>query len=147
MEGILKNPAKLKLGGDRRALTVLFSDIRCFTSFSEKRKPKEVVHVLNEYLGAMTKVIFDNKGTLNKYVGDEIMAIFGTPRRENPQMSAKRAVITACKMPGRLKELRKNWIKEGKDLLDIGIGINTGDMVVKNMGSTSDYLSTELNAL
>lgn len=136
MEEILKDPSKLKLGGERRILTVLFSDIRGFTTYSEKRKPEEVVAILNEYLDAMTKVVFEYKGTLDKYVGDEIMAIFGAPRHEPPETSAKNAVITACKMMEKLKELRDKWMREGKEPLDIGIGINTGEMVVGNMGST-----------
>ena len=135
IEDIVKDPSKLQLGGVKKELTVLFSDIRSFTTYSEKRQPEEVVSVLNEYLDAMTEVVFQNKGTLDKYVGDEIMALFGAPKWEPPEISAKQAVITACKMLDRLKELHKKWESEGLEPMDIGIGINTGDMVVGNMGS------------
>ncbi len=135
IEDIMKDPSKLQLGGTRKELTVLFSDIRSFTTYSEKRNPEEVVSILNEYLDAMTKVIVEHKGTLDKYVGDEIMAVFGAPRYEPPEISAKRAVIASIKMLERLKELHKKWAAEGLEPLDIGIGVNTGDMVVGNMGS------------
>ncbi len=136
MNELLKDPSKLRLGGERRVLTVLFSDIKGFTSYSEKRKPEEVVKILNEYLDAMTRVIFENKGTLDKYVGDEIMAIFGAPRYEPPEVSAKQAVKTAIDMMERLSQLQDKWAQEGYEALDIGIGINTGEMVVGNMGSS-----------
>ena len=135
IEEIVKDPSKLQLGGTKKELTVLFSDIRSFTTYSEKRSPEEVVHVLNEYLDAMTKVIIDHKGTLDKYVGDEIMAVFGAPNYEPPDISAKRAVTAAIHMLRRLKELHAKWAQEGIEPLDIGVGINTGDMVVGNMGS------------
>ncbi len=136
MNELLRDPSKLRLGGERKVLTVLFSDIKSFTSYSEKRKPEEVVKILNEYLDAMTRVIFDNKGTLDKYVGDEIMAIFGAPRYEPPEVSARRAVKTAVEMMEKLALLQDKWAKEGYEALDIGIGINTGEMVVGNMGSS-----------
>jgi adenylate cyclase len=135
IEEILQDPSKLRLGGDRRELAVLFSDIRSFTTYSEKRSPEEVVAILNEYLDAMTKTIVEHKGTLDKYVGDEIMAVFGAPHHEEPEISSQRAVICAMKMLERLKELHEKWKQEGLEPLDIGIGINTGDMVVGNMGS------------
>ncbi|MBN1869546.1 MAG: adenylate/guanylate cyclase domain-containing protein [Candidatus Omnitrophica bacterium] len=135
IEEIIQDPSKLRLGGDRRTLAVLFSDIRGFTTYSEKRNPEEVVSILNEYLDAMTKVIVEHKGTLDKYVGDEIMAVFGAPRYEDPKMCSQRAVICAVKMLERLKELHQKWTSEGLEPLDIGIGINTGEMVVGNMGS------------
>jgi len=133
---LIKDPSKLKLGGERRTLTVLFSDIKGFTSYSEKREPEEIVSILNDYLDAMTRVIFDNKGTLDKYVGDEIVAIFGAPHYEEPRISARRAVKTALEMMEKLAQLQDKWISQGLDPLDIGIGINTGDMIVGNMGST-----------
>lgn len=133
---LIEDPSKLKLGGERRIITVLFSDIKSFTTYSEKKAPEEVVSVLNEYLDVMTKVIFDNKGTLDKYMGDGIMAIFGAPHYEAPEISAKRAVKTAWQMMEKLKALQDEWIKRGYQPLDIGIGINTGEMIVGNMGST-----------
>ena len=135
IEEIIRDPSKLRLGGSRRELSVMFSDIRGFTGYSEKRNPEEVVGILNEYLDAMTKVIVEHKGTLDKYVGDEIMAVFGAPHFQPPQASAKSAVICAIRMLERLSDLHDKWRREGLEPLDIGIGINTGDMVVGNMGS------------
>ncbi|MCK5180725.1 MAG: adenylate/guanylate cyclase domain-containing protein, partial [Candidatus Omnitrophica bacterium] len=135
IEEIIRDPSKLRLGGNRRELSVLFSDIRGFTNYSEKRDPEEIVSILNEYLDAMTKVIVEHKGTLDKYVGDEIMAVFGAPHFEPPEMNAQSAVICALKMLERLKALHEKWNSEGLEPLDIGIGINTGEMVVGNMGS------------
>jgi|GEM_PF-1191050 len=132
---IIRDPSTLQLGGTRREMTVLFSDIRGFTTYSEKRSPEEVVSILNEYLDAMTRVIIEHKGTLDKYVGDAIMAIWGAPRAEPAAISAKRAVTTAVRMLEKLDELRAKWQREDKEPLDMGIGINTGTMVVGNMGS------------
>jgi len=141
MEEILKDPSKLKLGGERKELTVLFSDIRSFTTYSEKHQPEEVVAILNEYLDEMTKVILKHNGTLDKYVGDEIMAIFGAPATSIETDHAERAVATALDMLKRLKKLQEKWKSEGRESLDIGIGINTGPMLVGNIGSSDrlDY--------
>lgn len=131
---ILKDPSKLALGGERRFMSVLFSDVRSFTTYSETHTPEEVVSILNEYLTEMTDIIFKNGGTLDKYVGDEIMALFGAP------IPYKDHAILACKtgleMVQRLKELQEKWKAEGKDPIDMGVGINTGIMVVGNMGSS-----------
>ncbi|MFH0790470.1 MAG: CHASE2 domain-containing protein [Candidatus Omnitrophota bacterium] len=135
MEEILKNPAKLKLGGERRELSVLFSDIRNFTSYSEKRQPEEVVDILNEYFEEMSKIILKHNGTLDKYVGDEIMAIFGAPSAAIETGHAKKAVCVAIEMIERLVQLQEKWRAEAKEPVDIGIGINTGIMLVGNMGT------------
>jgi len=130
---MLKDPSKLKLGGDKKNLTVLFSDIRGFTTVSEKLIPEELVHLLNEYLTAMTDVVFRYDGLLDKYMGDAIMAVFGAPldQPDHPERACK----TALGMMEELKRLQKKWGEEGRPVLDIGIGINSGDMVVGNMGS------------
>jgi len=130
---MLKDPSKLKLGGDKKDLTVLFSDIRGFTTISEKLTPEELVHLLNEYLTAMTNVVFKYDGLLDKYIGDAVMAVFGAPLDQPDH--ALRACRTALGMMEELKKLQKKWAEEGKPVLDIGIGINSGDMVVGNMGS------------
>jgi adenylate cyclase len=130
---ILKDPSKLKLGGDKRNLSVMFSDIRGFTSIAEKLTPEELVHLLNEYLTAMTDVVFKYDGLLDKYIGDAIMAVFGAPL-EQPD-HALRACRTAIEMQSALKRLREKWAAEGRPDVNIGVGINTGDMVVGNMGS------------
>jgi len=133
VEELLKNPELAKLGGYRREITVLFSDVRGFTTFSEKRKPEEVVEHLNEYLYEMTNIIFKWDGTLDKFVGDEIMAFWGAPL-EQPN-HAELAVKCALNMSDRLEELQAKWRAEGKEPLDNGIGLNTGDVLVGNIGS------------
>jgi adenylate cyclase len=130
---MLKDPAKLKLGGDKKNLTVLFSDIRGFTSVSENMTPEQLVHLLNEYLTAMTDVVFKHDGLLDKYMGDAIMAVYGAPLDQPDH--ALRACRTALDMMKELKKLQIKWEEEGRPVLDIGIGINTGEMVVGNMGS------------
>ena len=130
---MLKDPTKLKLGGDKKDLSVLFSDIRGFTTISEKLTPEELVHLLNEYLTAMTDIVFKYDGMLDKYMGDAIMAVFGAPLDQPDH--AKRACLTALDMLSELHRLQKKWQDEGKTVLNIGVGINSGDMVVGNMGS------------
>jgi adenylate cyclase len=130
---LIKNPGMAKLGGERREVTVLFTDIRGFTTFSEKHSPEEVVAMLNEYLGAMTEVIFRWEGTLDKFVGDEILAFWGAPMRQDNH--AELALRCALHMRQRLEKLQEKWGKEGKPPLDAGIGINTGEVIVGNIGA------------
>jgi adenylate cyclase len=130
---ILKDPSKLKLGGDKKHLSVMFSDIRGFTSISEKLSPEELVRLLNEYLTAMTDIVFKYDGLLDKYIGDAIMAVFGAPLDQPDH--AFRACRTALEMMSELRRLREKWAAEGRPDVDIGVGINSGDMVVGNMGS------------
>lgn len=139
VDDLLKHPEKIKLGGEEKILTVLFSDIRGFTSISEKLTPEELVEHLNEYLQAMTDIVIKYNGTLDKYVGDEIMAFWGAPiAQDDHHLLACRA---ALEMMSVLHRLNTNWENIGKPPLDIGIGVNTGAMVVGNMGSNSrmDY--------
>jgi adenylate cyclase len=133
VDELIRDPSKAKLGGDRKEISVLFSDIRGFTSFSEKHRPEEVVTQLNEYLGAMTNVVFEYDGTLDKFVGDAVMAFWGAPLDQADH--AERACRCALAMIGRLQELQKKWESEGKYVIDVGVGINTGDMIVGNMGA------------
>ena len=130
---LLQNRDSLNLGGERKNLSIFFSDIRSFTTFSENRTPEEVVSMLNEYLTAMTEIIFKYGGTLDKYVGDEIMAIWGAPLDQEDH--ALRAVLSSIEQIQTLKSMQQKWIAEGKQPLDIGIGINTGQMVIGNIGS------------
>lgn len=120
-------------GGERRELTVLFSDIRSFTTYCEKRSPESVVFTLNEYLTAMVEIIFKHQGTLDKFVGDEIMALYGAPLYYPEH--AVRACETACEMINSLRSLQKKWSEDRKDFFQIGIGINSGPMIVGNLGS------------
>ncbi len=133
IEQLLKNPDKLKLGGEKKDLTVLFSDIRGFTSFSEGMSPEGLVKFLNGYLSKMTDIVFQYDGLLDKYIGDAIMAVWGAAL-EQPD-HARQACFTALAMVHELQDLRKKWAAEGLPELNIGVGINTGPMVVGNMGS------------
>ena len=140
VDEMLKSPDQLKLGGERREMTVLFSDIRGFTTLSESiNDPEELVKLLNEYLNAMTIIVKNNQGILDKYVGDEIMAFWGAPLIINPEEQAYLSCKTAVEMIRELNRLNSQW-PEGKRL-NIGIGINTGPMLVGYMGSESrmDY--------
>ncbi|MFN3533926.1 MAG: CHASE2 domain-containing protein [Desulfatiglandales bacterium] len=134
---MLKNPEKLRLGGDKKELTVLFSDIRGFTSISEKMDPEDLVRLLNEYLTAMTNIVFKHGGTLDKYMGDAVMAIYGAPLEQEDH--ALRACETALEMLEELERLNEKWKRQGRQRLSIGIGINTGDMMVGNMGSEQRF--------
>ncbi len=131
-EEVLKNPGQIAPGGKKQLVTILFSDIRGFTAFSENKSPEEVVSRLNEYLSAMVDVIFENDGTLDKFIGDAVMAVFGSPiQREDDPM---RAVRTALEMQKRLAALNSKWRAEGKEELRVGIGVNTGEVIAGNIG-------------
>lgn len=138
MAEVLENPHKLVLGGVRRKMTVLFSDIRGFTSYAEKRPPEEVVPVLNELQDELTKVIFRHDGTLNKFMGDGLMAFWGAPGEPRPD-DAERAVRAAQEMVETVKRLEAKWRAQGIEPFGIGVGINTGEMIVGNMGSTMHF--------
>jgi len=133
VEQMLKNPEKLRLGGEKKDLTVLFSDIRGFTSISEHMTPETLVKFLNEYLTKMTDIVFKYDGLLDKYMGDAIMAIWGAPLDQPDH--AQRACYTALDMVDELRTLQEKWAAEGMPRLNIGIGVNAGPMVVGNMGS------------
>ena len=137
---ILEDPKKLNLGGQKSELTVLFSDIRGFTTISERMEAAELAKFMNDYLTPMTDVILENRGTIDKYMGDAIMAIFGAPVRY--ECHAQRAVDAALAMLVKLEELRVDWRAKNLPEIDIGIGINTGDMSVGNMGSTRIFSYT-----
>jgi adenylate cyclase len=137
MEAILANPNLLKLGGEKRQMTVLFSDIRGFTSISERLDPEALVQLLNEYLTAMTDIVFKYEGVLDKYMGDAIMAFWGAPIELKDH--ATKACQTALEMIQELHQLQIKWDAEGVPRLDIGIGLNTGPMSVGNMGSRSRF--------
>src|SRR5229473_2134646 len=123
-------------------ITVMFSDIRGFTTISEKLDAQELALFLNQYLSDMTSLVFEHYGTLDKYIGDAVMAFWGAPFEE-PGHAAK-ACNTALKMMDRVRELQKKWEAEGKPHLDIGIGLNTGMASVGNMGSALRYGYTAL---
>jgi adenylate cyclase len=130
---LVADPALARLGGQRREMTVLFSDIRGFTTVSEKGEPEDIVHTLNEYFTEMVDIVFRHKGTLDKFVGDMVMALFGAPL-DDP-LHPDHAVEAALEMLEALRTLNIRWASEGRPMLDIGIGINTGPMIAGNIGS------------
>ncbi|MBI4016626.1 MAG: adenylate/guanylate cyclase domain-containing protein [Candidatus Aenigmarchaeota archaeon] len=140
VDELFKHPEKLKLGGERRTITIFFSDIRGFTTISEQLTPEQLVAVLNEYLTAMTDMIMASGGVVDKYMGDAIMAFWGAPL-EQPD-HAVRASECALQMLEKLKQLQQKWKKEGVPFLDIGMGLNTGDAAVGNMGSNQRFSYT-----
>jgi len=132
-EQLMADPSLVRLGGQRREMTVLFSDIRGFTSASERATPEEVVAQLNEYFGAMVDVLFRHQGTLDKFVGDMVMGLFGAPLSD--PRHADHAVDAALDMSRTLDALNQKWQAEGRPVLNIGIGINSGEMIAGNIGS------------
>lgn len=132
---IEKDPQKyIRPGGETKELTVMFSDIRDFTTMSEGLTADELVHLLNEYLGAMTDALFRNYGTLDKYIGDAVMAFWGSPYPQDDH--AFRACSCALEMIRCLDLLNDKWESEGRKRISIGIGLNTGPVNVGNMGSS-----------
>ncbi|MFQ5481479.1 MAG: CHASE2 domain-containing protein [Nitrospinaceae bacterium] len=130
---VVANPELLKLGGERKELTAFFTDLEGFTTISEQLTPERLVELLNNYLTEMSDIMLNHEGTIDKYEGDAIAAFFGAPVFYEDH--AWRACITALEMQSRLAELRAQWKKDGWPELYMRIGINTGPMVVGNMGS------------
>lgn len=137
-DAILTGEAPVAFASVRRNLTILYSDIRGFTPMSERMEPEELVDALNEYFSAMTDLVFSNGGTLDKYLGDGILAFFGDPIPFEDH--AERAVATAFEMIDKVNELSGTWIRSEEEL-SIGVGISTGYVTVGNMGSATrtDY--------
>ncbi|BAI80798.1 adenylate/guanylate cyclase [Deferribacter desulfuricans SSM1] len=137
VEVILQDPDKLKLGGEKKRITVLFSDIRGFTTISEGLEPETLVSLLNSFLGPSTDIILKNGGMLDKYIGDAIMAVFNAPiDLENHE---DKAVESAIEIVKNLQKLNKTFKEKGLPELDIGIGINSGDAVVGNLGTEKRF--------
>ena len=137
VDELVANPEKLKLGGERRELSVLFSDLEGFTALAETRPPEELVGLLNEYLSSMTEIVLKNQGTLDKFEGDLIMAFWGAPVPGKDH--ARKACAAALQMQATLAAIRLEWGLKKRPLLSARIGINTGEMVVGNMGSTEKF--------
>ncbi len=133
VDEILKSPDNIELGGKKQRMSVFFSDVRGFTKFSEKLDPQDLSDVLTRYLTPMTQIVFANKGTLDKYMGDALMAFFGAPISYPDH--AKYACRTALASMEKLKEIQADFKAKNLPHIDIGIGINTSDMSVGNMGS------------
>jgi adenylate cyclase len=133
VEELIKSPEKLELGGEERIITAFFSDVQNFTSISERLAPKELVELLNEFLTEMTDIILRHKGTVDKFEGDAIIAIFGAPAELKNHAEA--ACLAGADMQKRLAELRENWREKGKPELKMRVGLFTGSAIVGNMGS------------
>lgn len=130
---LIADPAAAELGGQRTTVTVLFSDLRGFTSMSEDRRPEEIVAQLNDYFSAMVEIVFEHRGTVDKFVGDMIMALFNTPLPD--ENHADHAVQCAIAMNRKLMEMNKTWESRGDPPLHQGIGINSGEMVAGIVGA------------
>ncbi|MCC7104734.1 MAG: adenylate/guanylate cyclase domain-containing protein [Chloroflexi bacterium] len=137
MEEVVRAPEALKLGGEKREMTVLFSDIRGFTSISEELEPERLVHLLNVYLTRMTDVIFKHQGTVDKYMGDAVMAFWGAPQLQPDH--ARLACLAALEMVNELELLRREFERDGLPPMYMGVGLNTGPMSVGNMGSSRRF--------
>ena len=148
MRDLEKNPDKLKLGGENKELSVMFTDIRKFTTISEGLTPEELIHLMNEFLTAMTDIVMEHGGTIDKYMGDAMMAFWNAPK--DVENHERQAALTALKMQAALepinKALEKRAQKEGGEpaTLQAGIGINTGPCAVGNMGSKQRFAYSAL---
>lgn len=128
-----QNPENFTMEGESREMTVLFSDVRGFTTISEGLSPKELSRLMNDYMTPMTRIIHHHRGTIDKYIGDAIMAFWGAPVKDPDH--ARNAVLAALEMQAVLSELRPQFIARGWPEIRIGVGVNTGVMSVGNMGS------------
>ena len=133
VENLVDDPRKIQLGGEEREMTAFFSDIQGFSSISERLTPSELVQLLNDYLTDMCDIILGAEGTVDKFEGDSIMAFWGAPTRQADH--ARRACFAAIEMNDRLVELRARALQKGVTPLVVRMGVNTGTMVVGNMGS------------
>ena len=133
MKNVVQNIDDIRLGGKKALVTVLFSDIRGFTKMSENMTPEEISVILNEYFTEMEPIVTKYNGVINKFIGDAIMAIFGEPIQDINH--AQNAVRCAYEMIKKVNQLQGKWLDEGKPKIEIGVGINTGEVFVGNIGS------------
>ena len=131
---LMEQQGDSRLQNERRIVTVMFTDIQGFSRMGEKLPPDQIIHILNEYFAAMTEIIFANQGSLDKYIGDGIMAVYGNIGSNNPRQDAHYAVKTALEMQDKMAELQKKWMNEGIRPIQIRIGINTGEALVGHVG-------------
>ena len=137
VKDIIDNPASFfqTLGGVRKPVAVLFTDLRGFTAMTENADSHALIGMLNEYFGAMVEPILENHGSLDKYIGDAIMAVWGNIQSRGPAEDVRAAVLTALSMRRRLAELNQHWQAAGQKALGMGLGINFGEAIVGNIGS------------
>jgi adenylate cyclase len=137
VDRLVKNPELANPSGRKAQLTMFFSDVRGFTSMSEQLEPQEVQRLLSEYFSEMTRILFKYGGTLDKFMGDAVMAFFGDPEPQPDH--ARRAVLMALEMQEAVTRLNQKWAAEGRRTIGVGMGINTGEVTVGNLGS-KDYM-------
>jgi len=137
IEALIEDPSRIRIGGERRELTILFSDIRGFTTLSETMGPQELAQFLNRYLGIMTDLILTRRGVIDKYIGDAIMAFWGAPLDDDEH--ALHGVLSALSMVSGLEEFNAENQTLGLAKIDVGIGLNTGTVTVGNMGSEKRF--------
>jgi adenylate cyclase len=141
---IIANPEIIGSGGQKKELTILFSDIKDFTRYTSSMGPDQVQKLLNEYFEAMTEIVFQYKGTVDKFMGDGMMVFFGDPEPQSDH--ALLCVRAAIDMQKKVREIRAKWEKHGGMPIQIRIGINTDTVVVGNMGSSKRLSYTVLGA-
>ncbi len=134
---LLRDPSKVRLGGERRDLTILFSDIRGFSTLSETMAPTELSHFLNRYLSVMTDIVLKDQGVVDKYIGDAVMAFWGAPLDDS--VHAAHGVMSALAMVDALEKFNAENKTMGQPSIDVGVGLNTGSVVVGNMGSEKRF--------
>jgi adenylate cyclase len=137
VEDLLRHPELLRLGGEKKNLTVLFTDIRGFTSLTENMAPEKMVALMNVFFSKMTDIVLTNGGLIDKYIGDGVMAIFGAPIPQSDHPA--RACNTALVMLAAVEQFRSEAEKQGFPPVEIGVGINSGPMVLGNMGSEKKF--------
>ena len=133
MQNVVKNIDNIELGGKRADITVLFADIRNFTSISENMDASSVTTILNEYFGALVPIIEESGGVLNKFMGDAMLVIFGEPKKD--ENHALIAIKCATKMLSKVRHLQDKWMDEGKPKIEMGVGISSGEAFIGNIGS------------
>jgi adenylate cyclase len=137
LDQLIKDPSKLKLGGEKRNVTIIFTDIRGFTTLSESVSSEELIQILELYFTPMTQIVLDNNGTLDKYIGDAIMAFYNAPI--DVPNHERCAVVTALEMLEKLKDVNAELTRRKLPNIDFGAGINTGDAIVGNIGSMNRF--------
>ena len=142
VDQLASDPGKLKLGGEKRRISIIFTDLAGFTSLSETMEPEDLLSLLNAYLDEMSSIVLDEGGTLDKYIGDAIMAFYGAPLDQPDH--ATRACRTAIRMQRRLVRMNDEWKGTGRPHLGMRIGINTGNPVVGNIGGEQKFDYTAL---
>jgi class 3 adenylate cyclase len=134
MNSLLEDPSALELGGEKRKVTIMMTDLRGFTALSERLKPEQVVQMLNSYFEVMVEIILQSNGTINEIIGDALLVIFGAPQ-EMPDR-AQRAIACAIEMQNSMAKVNKKNRVQGLPELEMGIGLNETDVIVGNIGSS-----------